>query len=140
MGALIVTAIAFYYKGVFGQSRGRGILFCLRNHANMFCERCGCIMEEGTYTCPECGAYYGPVDAVQKLPPWRYLIVSFVISAAAMSFISWSVGVYLRPECVKCRHVSEPTPLTVTSVLSVGVNSPCASGVMAVPWLSAMLV
>jgi hypothetical protein len=94
MGALIVTAIVFYYKGVFGQSRRRGILFCLRYPANMFCERCGCIMEEGTYTCPECGAYYGPVAPHQELPPWRYLIISFVISAAAMSFISWSVGVY----------------------------------------------
>ncbi|MBO7410206.1 MAG: hypothetical protein J6T68_04715 [Candidatus Methanomethylophilaceae archaeon] len=60
----------------------------------MFCERCGCIMEEGTYTCPECGAYYGPADYVPELPPWRYLAVPFVLSAVAMTFISWFIGIY----------------------------------------------
>lgn len=60
----------------------------------MFCERCGCIMEEGTYTCPECGAYYGTVRPADERPSWKYLLVPFAVSATAMALVSWLIGFY----------------------------------------------
>ena len=51
-------------------------------------------MEEGTYTCPECGAYYGPVNPETERPPWGYLLVPFAVSAAAMAVVSWIIGFY----------------------------------------------
>ena len=59
----------------------------------MFCERCGCIMEDGTFTCPECGAYYGPTER-EDPPSLRYLIVPFVLSASVMTAVSWLIGFY----------------------------------------------
>ncbi len=59
----------------------------------MFCERCGRILKDGELTCPECGAYYGPVDTAE--PPKRmYFYLAFVISAAIMTAVSYYMGFY----------------------------------------------
>lgn len=59
----------------------------------MFCERCGCMMRDGEFTCPECGAYWGPVRE-EEPPSLRYLILPFLGAAAASALLSWYIGFY----------------------------------------------
>lgn len=59
----------------------------------MFCERCGRVLKDGELTCPECGAYYGPVDNVPA-PRRIYFFAAFLVSTAVMAAVSYFVGVY----------------------------------------------
>lgn len=60
----------------------------------MFCERCGCMMRDGEYTCPECGAYWGPVQEVQDEPTLWHLVIPMIVSAAAAAAASYFLGFY----------------------------------------------
>ncbi len=60
----------------------------------MFCERCGRTLGEGELTCPECGAYYGPVKPV-KDRRLAYFFTALALSAAAAGVAAWFLGYYM---------------------------------------------
>ena len=85
----------------------------------MFCERCGRILRDGELTCPECGAYYGPIQEPEKISVW-YLIVPMIVAAAATAVAAYFIGFYML--LLFLFFWMGPTPVTKGGMVLRGVS------------------